>query len=560
MSIFIGSGSISNVFYSSGPGDIPSSGSFLQLQKLQFGGTSGSSEMTWTDANGITTTVINKAVSIANSIPVSGAVGWQFAGWETQVGIANTAAGLGIPSQSIQGYFPGDTTNVSYTIQFFGTLGKLPAGNCLHCIGNPNSGEGGPTGEWKFCSSSNANQVNIQYRGLIGNEPFVAVDYTSGSATGITIVYDASSVSASIYQNGILKGNVGAFNDEPTIFCTGSGFGVDGNRFIRCFQALRPDRPGFNGQLGSFYIWNRTLNADEVLRAYNFASNGGTNEAETVYLGNQLVFTKPIPATTTTTTTTTSTTTTTTTTAAPLLPASGAIIAIEKSGWTNTGSIWNNASGGISVVGAPLPGTGSNGFWQFDGSADYITASRELITSSFQQGGAQNQDWTVLFYGTIGSLTTRRAFMGNPKYNQQTGAPFSGSDIIFRRDDPAGLPADKFSVNVRTGRSLGVNGSQAYTITGSYVSGAITNMALVWDNPTLSLYQNGVLVSSFASSSWVGPSIFFNSASGFDTRIFSNANTDTSPFNGTLGAYYAYNRALTTTEISQSAQYFATNL
>jgi hypothetical protein len=243
--------------------------------------------------------------------------------------------------------------------------------------------------------------------------------------------------------------------------------------------------------------------------------------------------------------------------------ASGAIIAIDKNGWTNTGSVWNNDSGGISVVGAPLVGQAPNGFWQFDGTNDFITASRALISGSgtlpFLQGGSQNQDWTVLFYGTIGSLATRRAFMGNPRYNIQGSAPFSGSDILFRRDDPAGLPADKMGVQIRTGRSLGVNGSQVYTLTGSYVSGAVQNMALVWDNPVASLYQNGVLVASFQSSSWNGPSIFYNAGTS-DTRIFSNANTDASPFNGTLGAYYAYNRALTTTEISQSAQYFAANL
>jgi hypothetical protein len=283
----------------------------------------------------------------------------------------------------------------------------------------------------------------------------------------------------------------------------------------------------------------------------------GNTAVNAIFSGNNLIYQRVTPTTTTTTTSTT------TTTAAPLLPASGAIIAIDKNGWTNTGSVWNNASGGISVVNAPLVGQAPNGFWQFNGTNDYITASRALISGSgtlpFAQGGSQNQDWTVLFYGRLGSLDTRRAFMGNPRYNIQGGSPFSGSDILLRRDDPAGLPADKFSVQIRTGRSLIQNGSQVYTLTGSYVSGGIQNMALVWDNPVASLYQNGVLVSSFQSSSWNGPSIFFNSSTS-DTRIFSNADTDASPFNGTLGAYYAYNRALTPTEISQSAQYFAANL
>jgi hypothetical protein len=276
----------------------------------------------------------------------------------------------------------------------------------------------------------------------------------------------------------------------------------------------------------------------------------------------------PTTTTTSTTTTTTSTTTTTTTlaptttttTSGPGIIASGAIVAIDYTGFTNTGSVWNNVSGGISVVNAPLVGQDINGFWSFNGTDEYITASKALITSSFNQSAPQNQPWTILFYGKIGSIANR-AFIGNPRYNYAVpGNFFSGSDILLR---PVANP-NIVDVQIRTGRALQADGGQVYSLTGSYVSGAIQNMAIVWNNPTASLYQNGVLVSSFASSSWNGPSLFYNNNNinepQWETSIFNNNGIDATRFSGSLGAFYIYNRALTPAEITSSGKYFTENL
>jgi hypothetical protein len=531
----------------------PISGAAIALNANLYNGTGSG----WTNYNGV--------VEVVN-FPLVGQLSngfWQFNGTSDDLILTNGLYPNGLINSS--------SNEQSFTMMFYGTVGDLSSRRAL--LGNSSylSTPSGSDAIFRTDTSPAPGYCHLDLRrGPSGTPTAVntfSIPYSSGSIMNFAITYDGINTSASLYVDGVLTATSGAFNGlkyTPWYFNSGNGPRFGNNNNV--------DAALFNGSLGAFYVYNRILTGTEISQSAlwftqgnvtSSISAGGIQDISTAYLGSDLVYTKAT-TTTTTTTTTTSTTTTTTTTIPPSLIASGAVIAIDKNGWTNTGSIWNNVSGGISVVGAPLVGQAPNGFWQFDGTNDYITASRALISGSgtlpFQQGGAQNQDWTVLFYGTIGSLTTRRAFMGNPKYNQQTGAPFSGSDILFRTDDPAGLPADKFSVNVRTGRSLGVNGSQAYTITGSYVSGAITNMALVWDNPTLSLYQNGVLVSSYASSSWNGPSIFYNAAAGFDTRIFSNANTDASPFNGTLGAFYAYNRALSVTEISQSAVYFTQNL
>jgi hypothetical protein len=520
MPIQLGSSVINNIFTSQIVRDnfgFIITGSVLGLQSGSY-----SNAANWTSSFSNTITA-----SILNSPLASGSNGrWQFNGTDEAIQLLpNITQNIPVVIQP-----NGQPTQV-FTTLFYGTIGSLSTRRAL--LGTAGGYDGGGDAILRTDSAPPTGRIHLDNRGPGGTSNRFTITGVSGSLLNLAIVA-RSNGSQSVYQDGVLVASSASLLTgwRPLSASAYIGFNSD------------VDTDNYNGQLGGTYIYDRELSDTEIsqsAQAFYKGETFGTTQAvsvNTIFVGNQRVF--PVDA--------------------PAGLASGSIIGIEKSGWTNTGSVWNNASGGISVVGAPLPGTGSNGFWQFNGTDEYITASRALITSSFQQGGAQNQSWTVLYYGRIGSLTTRRAFMGNPRYNIQGGAPFSGSDILFRRDDPAGLPADKFSVQARTGRSLGAQGSQVYTLTGSYVSGGIQNMALVWNNPTLSLYQDGVLVSSFASSSWVGPSIFFNSASGFETRIFSNANTDASPYNGTLGAFYAYNRALTTTEISQSAQYFATNL
>jgi hypothetical protein len=524
MPIQLGSSVINNIFTSQIVRDnfgFIITGSVLGLQSGSY-----SNAANWTSSfsNGVTASILNSPLA-------SGSNGrWQFNGTDEAIQLLpNITENIPVVIQP-----NGNGTQV-FTTLFYGTIGSLSTRRAL--FGTDGGYNGGGDSILRTDSSPGAGRIHLDNRAPAGTTNRFTITGDSGSLLNLAIVA-RSNGSQSVYQDGVLVASSASLTLgwKPLSGSAYIGFNSD------------TDTDNYNGQLGGVYIYNRELSVAEIsqsAQAFYKGNTFGTTEAvsvNTIFVGNQRVF--PVDA--------------------PIAVASGSTIAIEKSGWTNTGSVWNNASGGISVVGAPLVGAAPNGFWQFDGTNDYITASRALISGSgtlpFQQNGAQNQDWTVLFYGTIGSLTTRRAFMGNPRYNQQGGSPFSGSDILFRRDDPAGLPADKFSVNVRTGRSLGAQGSQVYTLTGSYTSGAIQNMALVWDNPTLSLYQNGVLVSSFASSSWNGPSIFYNAAAGFDTRIFSNANTDASPFNGTLGAFYAYNRALTPAEISGSAQYFAQNL
>jgi hypothetical protein len=428
MSIFIGSGSISNVLFSSGPGDIPSSGSFLQLQKNTFGGTSGSGPWTWTDNNGIVTDVIT------GPLDSSGSVGWNFSGSTT----------IGIVSSSLVGYFNCSSSAEPFTIQFFGTLNNLAGAQSL--IGNPNYGESAFTKTIQFVSQSSS-QMNVQFRPLVdGDVRGVLVDYIAGNATGITITYNGSgsmyNASGSVYQNGILKGSTEVVGGPFTIFCTGSGFDVDGNKYVRLFRPKSvPSRGnGLVGQVGSIYIWNRVLSDEEILKAYNFASNGGTTQAQTVYLGNELVFAQPA-----TTTTTTTTTTSTTTTLGPL-SVQTLVVAGGGSGGTGTGG-GGGAGGVVYSSSLTLPngtyavnvGTGGAAVGNNGGSSpsgkrgqDSSFVSGAVIVSASGGGGGKGYDIALgaANNGGSGGGTTANTSTGGTGISGQgfAGGNWNGSD------------------------------------------------------------------------------------------------------------------------------------
>jgi hypothetical protein len=497
------------------------------------------------------------AAYVQNSPLVGQAVNgrWQFNGSNDYIQIPTASlTASGIPNDAL--------TRPPFTFLFYGTVNVGADNNGRRALLGASPGGYANGGDiiLRRDTSPGTGKIHLDTRGITaafgtGAVNRFTISGTSGSLLNLAVV-QGNDGTQSVYQDGVLVAASGglvntvgvpAFPQYNPFAAGGTGTETAFGPYIG-FNA-NVDASSYNGQLGAVYVYGRALTATEVSQsALSFFSGSNPPAVKAVnraFIGNNLVYQAITPP-------------------PPEPPPSGAIIAIDRFGWTNTGSIWNNASGGISVINAPLVGTASNGFWQFNGTNDFITASRELISGSgaFDQRAPQNQDWTVLFYGTIGSIATSRALMGNPVYNNQLDAAFSGSDIIIRSDAPAGLPSNKMNVQIRTGRALEDKGSQFYDLTGSYVSGGIQNMAIVWNNPTASLYQDGVLVSSFANAAWNGPTIFFNSGSGtdgqpFDTRIFSNTNVNSSNFNGTLGAFYAYNRALTPTEISQSAQYFA---
>lgn len=247
----------------------------------------------------------------------------------------------------------------------------------------------------------------------------------------------------------------------------------------------------------------------------------------------------------------------------PFPVTSGSVFLLTYNEYTN-GSTWPTINGPLKVVNSPLVGQGPDGFWQLNGTNDYISASNAQITPHFPQVSSslyENAPFTIYYYGTIGDLTTRRALAGNPVYNKPLGTnpPTRGTDIIVRTDTSPGT--GKASIDIRTGEAIV---GQFYRFTVDYTSGSIFDIAIVWDNnQSASCYQNGVQTAISGNVSWQGPSFFQTGSNPDDTndfRFFSNQDVDASPWNGQVGALAVWNRALDSTEISQSSAYFTANL
>lgn len=247
----------------------------------------------------------------------------------------------------------------------------------------------------------------------------------------------------------------------------------------------------------------------------------------------------------------------------PFPVTSGSVFLLTYNEYTN-GSTWPTINGPLQVVNSPLVGQGPDGFWQLDGANDYISASNDPIVANFAQVSSSNYEdapFTIHYYGTIGDLTTRRALAGNPAYNVPTDGTRRGTDIIVRTDTSPGT--GKASIDLRTGEALG---GQFYRFTVDYTSGSIFDIAIVWDNnQSASCYQNGVQTAISGNVGWQGPSFFQTGSPSVPAQInkfnfFYNNDVDADNWNGQVGAVAVWNRALDSTEISQSSAYFTANL
>ena len=222
---------------------------------------------------------------------------------------------------------------------------------------------------------------------------------------------------------------------------------------------------------------------------------------------------------------------------------SSSVIGLLSSSYSN-GSSWPSTTGSnVSVVNSPLI-SGSNGRWQFNGTDDYLNITQSTLNATFDTSNSTiAQPFTFLFYGTIGSLSTRRAFFGAGG----SGYAFGG-DAILRTDTSPG--SGRIHLDLRT-----VGGTtNRFNIAGS--SGSILNLAVVQDNnASQSVYQNGVLLAT--SGALAGGYAPWRSNNGSDgAYIGFNGDTDADNYNGQLGATFLYNRALSATEISQSSLFF----
>jgi hypothetical protein len=222
---------------------------------------------------------------------------------------------------------------------------------------------------------------------------------------------------------------------------------------------------------------------------------------------------------------------------------SGSVIGILSGSYSN-GALWPSTTGSdIIVVNSPLI-SGSFGRWQFDGTSDYLNITQSTLNATFNTASV-NQQFTFLFYGTIGSVSTRRALYaaGGADLGYE-----NGGDAIVRTDTSPG--SGKMHLDLR-GRSGNYN---RFTITAD--SGSLLNLAIVQtNNNSQSVYQDGVIVAtSGALFDGYAPWLSSDGVSG--ANIGYNNDTDADNYNGQLGGAFLYNVALSASAISESAQAF----
>jgi hypothetical protein len=225
---------------------------------------------------------------------------------------------------------------------------------------------------------------------------------------------------------------------------------------------------------------------------------------------------------------------------------SGSVVGL-LSGSYLSGSAWPSTTGSdIEVASSPLVGQAANGRWQFNGGNQFLRISQSTLDATFVTNNVNAvQPFTFLFYGTIGSVSTRRGLYGPGGL----GLAYQiGGDAILRTDTSPG--SGKMHLDLR---GPGPNFNR-FTITAD--SGSLLNLAIVQTGSGgQSIYQDGVLVAT--SGALAGGYAPWRSSDGTTgANILYNNNTDANNYNGQFGGAFLYNTVLSATEISQSAQAF----
>jgi hypothetical protein len=224
---------------------------------------------------------------------------------------------------------------------------------------------------------------------------------------------------------------------------------------------------------------------------------------------------------------------------------SGSVIGILSGSYSN-GALWPSTTGSdIIVVNSPLI-SGSFGRWQFDGTSDYLNITQSTLNATFNTSNPEiAQQFTFLFYGTIGSVSTRRALYGSGGGGTSY---LNGGDAILRTDTSPG--SGKMTLDLR-----GPGGNfNRFTLTAD--SGSLLNLAIVQSaNASQSVYQDGVLVATSGALA-NGCSPWRSDGGTAGAYICYNNDTDSDNYNGQLGGAFLYNVALSASAISESAQAF----
>lgn len=210
----------------------------------------------------------------------------------------------------------------------------------------------------------------------------------------------------------------------------------------------------------------------------------------------------------------------------PPFPVSGLIL--WNSEYSLSGSIWYDRSGNANnglVSGSTLVISGSLGY-EFNGTNNYVTYPSTLV-------GQPSSSWTMQWYGTMYNDSVSRDLFCKDVYTDGWDTIWGSStnDLIFR--DRAGFDKTKVITNVSAEKTL-------WTM----VCNDSTDAVRVYKNNTDLGNMSANQVNAFNASS--SPLKF-----GF------NANGDATYFKGTITNLLLYNKALNSTEVSQSYAYLS---
>jgi hypothetical protein len=214
----------------------------------------------------------------------------------------------------------------------------------------------------------------------------------------------------------------------------------------------------------------------------------------------------------------------------PKIVTDGLVLSLDAGNtksYPGTGTIWFDKSGNGyngTLTNGPTFNTGSLGSIVFDGVDDYV----ELLPT----------------YNTITTSGT-----------VEIAIKFNGTNVykhiwVFDKSD---APEIRLSTDQGTGNfgfQVYDNGSYRfiqYPITPTMYNNTWIYVQAVWGNNDYRIYLNGLLVSNQTSGG-----IITNTGPATTSRLGNYTRAGSSQFNGSIGTFKIYNRALTSQEVSQN--------
>lgn len=202
------------------------------------------------------------------------------------------------------------------------------------------------------------------------------------------------------------------------------------------------------------------------------------------------------------------------------------ITAQNSTSYNGVGSNWYDISGtgnNTTLVSSPTFSTSTSGYFNFNGS-QYASFGKQMISGLSSSTVCL---WVKVSSGGGGAMYCERASSGNDIWKVDNGSGSDGYKIGFVQRNDAG------------------NLTQIKTTT-LIIGGNWTNICVTNNANAITIYINGV---SSATGSITNSTL---TNSGLDARIGSDKGDGTQGYNGAASVCLLYNRALSSTEVTQN--------